>query len=183
MPKSKSPSFRRRKYIVDRSLQLSMATTLLGILCIFALLFTAAVLIMPSDRAFDLVSGEQVRHLILGVNGIWFFAIGAGLAVVTILLTHRVAGPAWVLRQAIDSMMRGDFNCRTSIRKKDYLQGLSEATGALKLHLETSARRRSELLDRLEEAIEQGDTERARRVIRVLRSKTPVRPMQVRGRE
>ena len=145
---------------------MSIATTIVAVLLSFAILFAAAILIVPNKFAFDMITGDQVRNLILGINGIYFFSVALGLGIVTVLVTHRIAGPAWVLKTAVEGFLEGDYSRRTKIRKKDYLKDLSVSMGRLAEHLADQSQRHEEFLAELEKALDRGELEQARALLR-----------------
>ncbi|MCA9320151.1 MAG: hypothetical protein KDB53_05425 [Planctomycetes bacterium] len=159
-------AFRRRQLIVDRSFQVSIAVTLVSVLLGFSVLFALVVFFVPERHAFEMVTGDQVRNLLLGVNGIYFFVVAMALTVVSVIVTHRVAGPAWVLKNALDGFAEGEYGRRTAVRKKDYLRDLSASTTRLATQLKRQEDRRQALLLEIEALLERGDLESALELVR-----------------
>ncbi len=80
------------------------------------------------------------------------------LVVVSLLLTHRIAGPAFVLERALRAMLRRDYSARIHLRRRDYLKPLAASVEELRVELE----RRREILDAVRDALEEGSVEKAR---------------------
>ena len=169
----KPQAFRRRQIIVDRRFQVRATVNVLVILACFALFFGAAIAIIPNEHAFDLITGEQVRSLILGVNGIWFAALAIGMGFLVMLATHRVAGPAWVLKQAIEGFMAGDYSRRTRLREKDYLQDLAQTVGQLAEHLRAEEEAHRRLIAGIRSRLEAGEAKAALEYLEQRRSTRP----------
>jgi methyl-accepting chemotaxis protein len=57
---------------------------------------------------------------------------GFGIYVYGVFLTHRMAGPAYRLRNFIDGMIHGDLESNISLRDKDYFQLLATDINCLR---------------------------------------------------
>lgn len=57
------------------------------------------------------------------------------LGLVTVLLSHRVAGPAYRLTQSLERILKGDYGFEVRLRRKDYLQGMASQLNLLIVHL------------------------------------------------
>lgn len=146
--------FRRKKYVVDRDLQFAVAAQLLGVLGGVAVLYGVGLyLLTGGDRAGELTAQEVLR-----ANLIYFLLAVAILVVVSLLLTHRIAGPAFVLERALRAMLRRDYSARIHLRRRDYLKPLAASVEELRVELE----RRREILDAVRDALEEGSVEKAR---------------------
>lgn len=154
--------WRRRQFIIDRRLQLGVAGEFLAGLGGVALLCGVALYIFLGGQA---VPGlEPLRRFLLVANATYFILAAGILTLLTILITHRFAGPAYVMRLAIRGMLEGDYSRRLTLRSKDYLKPLASELDAIRhiwvRHDEESRR----LLAKLEEALKKGDVAEAREI-------------------
>ena len=118
---------RRKRFMVDWRHQLAVTAQLLGVLFGVGLLYAIGLLVLPDQDAMAELASDEARQVFLRANAI-YFALGAAiLGVVSIMLTHRVAGPAFVLERAVQGMRKGDFSQRLSLRRRDYLKELASA--------------------------------------------------------
>ena len=146
----------RRIYLVDRKLQLTVAAQLLGVLAGVAALFVVGVLVVSGGRTDGLTAGDVLR-----ANLIYFVLAAAILCVVALLITHRIAGPAFVVERALRGMRRGDFSQRLELRRRDYLKPLALAVEELREELQ----RREQACEELKGALDRGDLEAARSLL------------------
>lgn len=156
---------RRKTYVVDREMQGSVARLLLLTLAGVAGLYVAGLFLVPGSDSLSRETPEETRSLLLKVNAIYFGFAGAALTLVALLLTHRVAGPALVLRRAVEGMKEGDFGRRLSLRKHDYLKGLAASVLHLSGQIQEQARRRGLLRADLLRCLEERDLAAAREVV------------------
>ena len=97
--KTKKPWIWRRQYVIDRQLQMGIAGYLAAGLGGVALLCAAALYVFLGGQA---VPGLDPLRRFLFVANATYFVLAAGiLTLLTILLTHRFAGPAFVMKDAI----------------------------------------------------------------------------------
>lgn len=175
--KTKKPWVWRRQYVIDRPLQMGIAGYLAAGLGGVALLCAAALYVFLGGQA---VPGlDPLRRFLLIANATYFILAAGILTLLTILLTHRFAGPAFVMKQAIDGMLEGDYGKRLALRKKDYLKELAASLDQVRhtwVRHEESSR---QTLEQLESALEAGDVEAARAHVKALQDALLVRPESV----
>lgn len=172
--KTKKPWVWRRQYVIDRSLQMGIAGYLAAGLGGVALLCAAALYVFLGGQA---VPGlDPLRRFLLLANATYFILAAGILTLLTILLTHRFAGPAYVMKGAIDGMLEGDYGRRLNLRKKDYLKDLAASIDQVRhtwVRHEESSR---QALDQLEKAIEAGDVDEAMKLVRAMQDALLVKP-------
>ena len=129
------PRFRRRNYFINREYQ---GRTIFHY---FLLILAGSILF---SLVFSLVSSNTISivyenyHLKLGTTpGIlldkifsaqWFFIVvcGAAVVLITLFLTHRVAGPFYRFEKSLDAMIEKDISLNIHLRKKDEGKGVAE---------------------------------------------------------
>jgi hypothetical protein len=132
---SKPKSQRRRQYIVDRTFQLGVTYTVLGVIATVGFLYLAGLWILPDAESLRGAAPTTIRTLLVGTHAGYLILTLGSLAVISIILTHRIAGPAMVLRKAVRSLQAGVFDPRLTLRKRDYLHDLAADLSALASHL------------------------------------------------
>jgi len=133
-PGAHAESMFSRKFNIQKEYQSKMVLKF----CILALLGSALFcmsLYYSVDRDISLGYSqalESVRHLKGGffryflyketaVIIVMFIAVG----VVTLIMSHRIAGPIWRVEQTARAIGKGDLTCSIKLRKNDELQTLA----------------------------------------------------------
>ena len=129
---------RRRQYLVDRKFQLGVMARLIAALTFAFAFYVGLVYIVPDSNQLDGMSGTAARSLILRLCFAFFVVSLLSLALVAVVLTHRITGPAMVLRRAVAGMREGDFTRRLKLREKDYLKELADELLALQTQLKAA---------------------------------------------
>lgn len=98
---------------------------------IFSLIFSmlSADTLTIAYKNYDLTIGKTPLILlreILGTNWIFVFTAGLIVVVVSMFLTHRFAGPMFRFEKSVEEMLRGNFDFRIHLRKKDEGKELAE---------------------------------------------------------
>ena len=175
--KTKKPWVWRRQYVIDRPLQMGIAGYLAAGLGGVALLCAAALYVFLGGQA---VPGlDPLRRFLLLANATYFILAAGILTLLTILLTHRFAGPAYVMKEAIDAMLEGDYGKRLSLRKKDYLKELAGSLDQLRHTWVRHEANSRQTLEGLESALASGDVEAAQALVRELQDALLVKPESV----
>lgn len=118
--------FRRRRFINDR-LQFKLLAVNLGYLTAIIFFFLAAVfapliVTLYTDPSAEVAAQAGTEFLSLH-EGIWP-AIPLALVLIaihSILISHRIAGPLFRFRKVFASVRGGDLSVRAGVRKNDYL--------------------------------------------------------------
>ena len=166
--KRKSRSWgRRRQYVIDKPVQIGVTGHLLAGLGGVALLCAAALYVFLGSQA---VPGlDPLMQFLIAANATYFILAAGILTLMTLLITHRFAGPAYVMQLAIRGMLEGDFSRRLSLRKKDYHKDLaSDLAGLRQFWVDHESHQRL-MLDELEVAVRTGDKGEAKRIVDRLR--------------
>lgn len=86
----------------------------------------------------DVLTVEKVQHVesqvvaVLGALQMIFLLI---TFLLSIFLSHRIAGPLYKLRRAIEEVSRGNFDQRISFRKNDHFTELQDSFNDMVQHL------------------------------------------------
>jgi HAMP domain-containing protein len=136
-------------------LQWAITLRVLAVLVGIAVLYFAGLFVLPGDQALSEQSADEVRVTLLRANLIYFTLGCAILAVVTLLLTHRVAGAAFSLKRSVRTMQAGDYSAPIRIRRRDYLQALAAEIDQLRCNLLEEQRERRQMLEELERLLQE----------------------------
>jgi methyl-accepting chemotaxis protein len=71
------------------------------------------------------------------VNVIFIFLVALGLGILTLLYTHRVAGPLFRIRQKAKSIASGDLTTEIKLRRKDAVTAFAESINNMTKHYKT----------------------------------------------
>jgi len=163
------PRFRRRRYVVGK-LQWAITFRILAVLVGVAVLYFVGLFILPGENSLAGQTGDQVRVTLLRANLIYFTLGSAILAVVTLLLTHRVAGAAFSLKRSVRAMQAGDYSAPIRLRQRDYLKALAAEIDQLRCNLLEEQRERRQMLEELERSLQEESLAGARELMDRLKS-------------
>ncbi len=142
------PKERRTIYVVDREFQFRYLTnwifmTLAFIALIIVVLYAGLTLLhrVDPERAFSTLS------FMLKVNGLFVVLLTLFMGLYTILLSHRVAGPAYRITRCVQRMIEGAYDFTVTLRKKDYLKDVAADLNLLLVDLRKRQARVREALD------------------------------------
>ncbi len=158
-------SHKRERYLIDTRLQLSLALPLLATLGVVALAYVAAIYVIPGGSALKAMTAEETRALFLRANVVYFGIAAAAIVAVAIYLSHRIAGPAFVVERALRAMRGGDYGERLSLRPNDLLQPLAKVTTELRDALVAQDADRRQLVKELGACLDGNDLAGARELV------------------
>lgn len=133
------PHYQRRNYFINKEFQGRYIFNYFLLVTIGSLLFIAVFSFFSSNT---LSIAYENYHLQLGVTpGILFKKIlstqwlvivfgGGAVVLVTLVLTHRVAGPFFRFEKTLDEMIDGDISKKIILRQKDEGKALAQKINA-----------------------------------------------------
>jgi methyl-accepting chemotaxis protein len=126
-------AIRRKKYVVDRSMQLrfsrfvvilSFASAILTGLAIFFTTFS-----MLGGKLADVYPQGRLVTIFQSVYGVFFVSLLVILPIIfygSIVFSHRIAGPLPKIYQALEAIGNGNFDIKLTLRKSDELRSLGD---------------------------------------------------------
>lgn len=138
------PSPGRRTYVIDRGFQLKYTLLLMILGAVASALFGTMMYLAHLDAVRDVAVSAEVRAqlaaadttLLSLVVAITILMAGA-LGLLGVLITHRVAGPVYVMSHHVTTLARGRYPTLRPLRKSDELQAFfsrfQDAVEALRL--------------------------------------------------
>ena len=154
---------RRRQYIVDRSFQLKYTLLIAFVGGAISLIFTSWMWEAHKTNTemldLDALLKSQVaatdQHLLWLYVGVTLLMM-ASLGLLGVLITHRVAGPAFVMERYLEVVADGAYPNLRPLRKRDELKGffasLEKAVESLKARDLSEAERLETVISALEQS-------------------------------
>lgn len=179
-----APPVVRRNYLVDRGFQLKYAGTLAvagaAISSIFGVLMilTEMEALRPLYASLSPAGIATLRHVEL--TQLWMTAITAllmagSLGLFGVLITHRVAGPIYVLGRYVSVLARGRYPIMRPLRRRDELKTFfdrfREVVESLRAREEEEARQLDEVLIRVTALATRDEDRAALEMLRALRDR------------
>ncbi len=133
-------TWKRKRIVIDKEFQFRYLMT--WVMLTMSLL---AGLVLGSLSVFYFISASSMVTYFIWVNGACAAVITAGSMYYIVLHSHRIAGPAYRLRQELLAISEGKRGYRVKLRKKDYLKHVAEAVNVLLEKLEEKEAKVNEL--------------------------------------
>jgi hypothetical protein len=124
-----APPKGRRHYLVDRGFQLKYALVMAGAGLVVAVVFglwlhqahaQATALLAPDAETRALV--ERSDRLLLGAFAAIALLLAAALGLLGVVITHRIAGPVFVMGHYLRVLSEGRFPRMRTLRRSDELK-------------------------------------------------------------
>lgn len=139
---------RRRSRLIDRQFQVGLAWR---IMIVFLLLIAGAIVLVFAPSILVLATGHDLaalepaaREFLVLHTRVWpaILFVLAGAFVYTIVLSHRIAGPAYRINATLKKMIDGEYPAAVTLRQGDYLGETAELLQALSKKLAGEAAER-----------------------------------------
>ncbi|MFH1282108.1 MAG: hypothetical protein ABII27_00405 [bacterium] len=120
---------KRSIYIIKRGFQLRYTRLLITMLAIFcALIVINSIVFINTNSAIfsDIPAAREAIITFTKLLLIILVSFGAGLALYSIYVSHKVAGPMYRFEQVLSALCEGDLTVRSNIRKDDELKDFQE---------------------------------------------------------
>ncbi|HWR57575.1 MAG TPA: methyl-accepting chemotaxis protein [Thermodesulfovibrionales bacterium] len=127
-------TWRRRNYFISKEFQgrfvLRFFLAILAGAVVFTLIFsifsahtitvTYEDSILKVDRTPKALAIEIVR-----TYGVYIVLLGLGISLVSLFLSHRIAGPLYRLERSVEELTKGNLSFNITLRRKDELKELA----------------------------------------------------------
>lgn len=150
-----APRLGRRTYVVDRRFQYKYTAMLAVVGAVISLVFGAMMYLAHREALLDVLGQASVPQQIAEQNAtlVWLMVgitvlMGMALALFGLLVTHRVAGPVYVMSHYISVLARGRYPMMRPLRKSDELKDFFERFQVAIEALRTREAEEAELLAR-----------------------------------
>ncbi len=122
--------YKRRTILIRRSFQIKHALITLALFALSAFIVWWELYESFSEMsARGLISDPQVMLIVREISSVIMIKMSVALLLVwllSILLTHFVAGPLYRLEKGLEALRDGDFKHRIHLRKWDELESLAQ---------------------------------------------------------
>jgi hypothetical protein len=140
----------RRRILVDRRFQLQYLYIWLWVGVLMIILGIGFYFLFAKELLGERLRDPAIVRLLSGMSGfLVLFSLLMGL--LSVVLSHRVAGAAWRLQQILTKIVAGDIEQTIGLRPNDYLQPLAAKLVELQETLRHSERAVAATLASIEE--------------------------------
>lgn len=151
-----APRLHRRTYVIDRGFQLKYTLVLIVVGAVVSALFGGMMYLAHVDAARTLapaLRGQlgQAEGMLLVLTVAMSVLMAAALGLFGVLITHRVAGPVYVMSHYVAVLAKGRYPLMRPLRKRDELKGFFER---FQEAIDLLRQREAAEADQLEQAIE-----------------------------
>ena len=151
----------RKKYLISKHFQIKYIVMILVFMLLvawlagftvyctlFALLGEKLADVYPRGRLIALFKTVNIT-LLINVALLVPFVV-----VVSVILSHRIAGPLYRIERYLNEVAQGDFSSILKLRKRDELKGVAEAINSLTQDLRRFAGENKEIVDKLSSTLD-----------------------------
>jgi methyl-accepting chemotaxis protein len=136
---------RRRQWLVYKKVQYKYAVLTVALLVLYTLILLAAIFVpsfvlFVSDGIPPSARAEAANALLLLNRFMWpgIAAVILLFGMVSIFITHKVAGPLFVIERMIRHISEGNFSARIKLRRGDDLAEFEQSMNLMAENLENS---------------------------------------------
>jgi len=72
-------------------------------------------------------TGEMLLPTLLALSGVFILVLGAAAFVITLYVSHHIAGPLFAIRRYLENVSRGELDFEPKLRLKDQTTPLAES--------------------------------------------------------
>jgi methyl-accepting chemotaxis protein len=136
---------KRKRFVVYKKLQYKYAILTIALLVLYTVLlltaiFAPSIAIFMSEEISIAARAEAANALLLLNRYMWpgIAAIILLFGVLSLFVTHRIAGPLYVMERMINQITSGQLTARIRMRKSDDLNEFEQSMNRMAEHLESS---------------------------------------------
>ena len=125
----------RKVIFIDKRFQADFIMKILLLLVVGTAVFIAAAYWVLDRRIGETfysahkalqTTGEILLPTLLALSGIFVLVLGAAAAVITLYVSHHIAGPLYALRRYLENVGRGELDFEPRLRTKDQTTPLAQ---------------------------------------------------------
>lgn len=117
---------RRKQYVVDPSFQIGFMITWVVMTLLFITVILVGLVIGLRWIKESPTYGLEEMGFMLRADAIFIILFTIAVAIYFIILSHRIAGPAFRLKKSIKDILAGNYDFNVSLRQKDYLKHVAD---------------------------------------------------------
>ncbi|TWI68203.1 hypothetical protein LZ24_02577 [Desulfobotulus alkaliphilus] len=137
--------YKRRTYILTNTSQTKYIFSYFALFCLGLLVFSSLFSFMSMDTTTIIYDKSEIRvgstpnmlvNQMLGSGWVIILIGGSLLFVLSTIMTHRVAGPAYRIEESLKKMLRGEFGFKIILRKNDEMKPIAHKLETLSMQIE-----------------------------------------------
>ena len=126
----------RRAVFIDRRFQGEFILKFVLLLLVGTLVFVLAAYLVLDRRLEETYysahyavksTGEILLPTLLALGAIFIVVLGAAAVIITLYISHHIAGPLFAIRRYLENIARGDLDFEPKLRLKDQTTPLAES--------------------------------------------------------
>lgn len=129
-PESRRRDFdeKRYTYVIDPDLQFRFLFTWFGMLLLYIALVIASFYFTMEYFVGQITDYnlQKVLAQIFRYNSVFVIFLTVLFGMFSILISHKIAGPAYNICRSINRMMKGNFDFTVQLRQSDYLKQIAD---------------------------------------------------------
>jgi nitrate/nitrite-specific signal transduction histidine kinase len=131
---------RRRNHFIEKSFQtkfimkfclLVVAAGVLTIALLYTLGMRSTTVTIVNSRVVVQSTADYLLPILIQTVLIVVVVVGMATVVVTLYVSHKIAGPLYRLKKAMQEISDGNFDTAINLRKFDQLQDIAQAFNAM----------------------------------------------------
>jgi methyl-accepting chemotaxis protein len=135
MEKAKKPSMRRRTYFIEKKFQTNFIIKFCSLVIVGGLLTIGIIYFLAkqstsvsivNSRVIVRSTADFLLPVLFQTVAVVVVLIGLAAVGVTLLVSHKIAGPLYRFQKVMQTLTEGDFSKDFRIRKLDQLQSLAD---------------------------------------------------------
>lgn len=119
-------SSKRKQFIIDAPFQFRYVITWLIMMLFFIAVVACGLMFGLKTLNYSVTYGLGEIGLMLKFDAVFIVLFAISIGIYFIILSHRIAGPAYRLEKSIQRMVQGDYDFSVTLRKDDYLQRVAD---------------------------------------------------------
>lgn len=140
MKNNPARAYSRRNYFIDKAFQsnfifrFSGLVVMGGILTIILLYFLAGqstTVTIINSRVVVKTTADFILPILIQTVAVVTILVGLATAIVTLFISHRIAGPLYRFKKVIQKLAEGDFSSDFNIRSRDQLREIADLLNAM----------------------------------------------------
>lgn len=133
-------SWRRRRYFIRKDFQGRFVLRFFLAILLGALIFTLILGVFSSHTLTVTYEDSYLRLdrtpkalfiQILRAHGVYILILGVVISIVSVFLSHRIAGPLYRLEKSVEEISKGNLSFRITLRRKDEVKELADSINGM----------------------------------------------------
>lgn len=126
----------RKIVFIDKRFQGEFILKFVSLLLVGTAVFVLAAYLILNRRLEDTYysahfaiksTGEVLLPTLLALSGVFILVLGAAAVVITLYVSHHIAGPLYAIRRYLENVSRGDLDFKPKLRLNDQTTPLAES--------------------------------------------------------